>query len=227
MAQATIRYVGTELKSHLVALLPGVEIAVDADEQQDLLVSYASAYDGAPGYVRPTVRVECGPRSSHAPSEDRRVVPYLAEEVDSDFAVLSVPTILPERTFWEKVFILHGHHCRFRDEAKVPAERNRLSRHYYDVAVLMASPVGPRALGDVALLDDVRSRNKVTFPAAWRKYDEGVPGSFLILPQPEVRKALETDYEEMQSMVFGDVPTFAWILEQLEQLQARLNTPKA
>ncbi|MHB8495113.1 MAG: nucleotidyl transferase AbiEii/AbiGii toxin family protein [Casimicrobiaceae bacterium] len=133
-------------------------------------------------------------------------------------------TICAERTFWEKAFILHGHHCRYRDEEVIPVERNRLSRHYYDVAMLYNSPIGNGALADQDLMAHVREHNQLAFPRAWRKYDEGKPGSFLIVPQPQVKKAIEADYDQMQSMVFGDVPSFAWVHDQLEKLHARLNT---
>ena len=225
---ATENYVGMHLKSHIEVLLAeasmqGAVIIVDPDEKQDLLLSYPSVYADTSGYVHPTVRIECGPRSAHEPSNLRSISPYIGLDVSLDLAIADVQTIAAERTFIEKIFILHGHHCRFRDAGVIPVERNRLSRHYYDVALLMNTEVAANALTGTALLDTVRSRNKVTFPAAWRKYDEGVPGTFLVVPQQEVQRALEDDYASMQSMVFGEIPPFSWIVEQTQRLQERLN----
>ncbi len=121
------------------------------------------------------------------------------------------------------LFILHGHHCRFRDEHAVPSERNRLSRHYYDVAMLGASECGAAALTDADLLEAVRSHNKLAFPAAWRRYEEGFPGGFVLVPQREFCDVLAADYEQMQAMIFGEVPEFPTILAQIERLQAQLN----
>ena len=60
--------------------------------------------------------------------------------------------IAPERTYWEKLLILHGAHCGYRDAGRLPADKDRISRHYYDVAVITATEVGQSALVDMDLL---------------------------------------------------------------------------
>lgn len=229
LVQVSAGYVGNELKPHLEADLRRLELAhvqvdVDPQEDQTLLLSYASVYTSPADYVRPTVRIECGPRSAHEPAAPRSVTPYVSAVGDFQFEVSNVPTIKAERTFWEKLFILHGHHCRFRDEQLLPRESNRLSRHYYDVAMLGASECGTAALADTGLLEAVRSHNQLAFPAAWRKYEEGSPGRFVLVPQLEVREVLAADYRQMQAMIFGEVPEFSEILAQIERLEARLNS---
>lgn len=226
LSTAGAAYVAGPLARHIRERLTGIEgvdVQVDVNDDQTLLVSFPSVYGTRNDYVRSAVRIECGPRSAHEPATNSSVAPYVAKLLQSDLAVPDVPTIKAERTFWEKVFILHGHHCRYRDEGVVPTERNRLSRHYYDVAMMLDTPAGANAVQDVALLDRVRSHNQLAFPSTWKRYDQGVPGSVLIIPQGEVRKAIEADYAQMQAMVFGDVPKFAWVLKQIARLQQHLN----
>ncbi len=223
-------YVGGPLRRHLEtgmqqAGINDVVVTIAADDTQTLLLSYRTVYGGKADYIRPTVRVECGPRSARLPSTKCAIKPYVSDVLaGQDFTLQAVSTICAERTFWEKAFILHGHHCRFRDETVIPVERNRLSRHYYDVALLYTSSIGNDAVADLHLMQHVREHNQLAFPGAWRKYDEGKAGSFLILPQAEVKRAIEADYEQMKSMVFGEVPSFAWVHDTLEELNARINT---
>lgn len=228
---ASSNYVTNGLRGHLQNLLQTAEQQAEllvssdaADEQQTLLLAYPSLFDSGIDYVRPVVRIECGPRSAREPSEPRDITPFVSSATQAPMTVAGIPTITAARTFWEKVLILHGNHCRFRDQGVVPKERNRLSRHYYDVAMLFTSDVGQLATTDTALLDSVRAHNELAFPSAWRKYDEAVPGRFLLSPQPEVKRALEADFDEMQSMIFGEVPNFAWVLDQIRALEERLNT---
>lgn len=39
--------------------------------------------------------------------------------------------------------------------------------------------------------------------------------AFCIYPQDGLLSALEADYEAMRRMIFGEVPEFKWILEQM------------
>ena len=69
-----------------------------------------------------------------------------------------------------KLLILHGAHCGYRDIGRLPADKDRISRHYYDVAVITATEVGQLALVDMDLLDAVRNHNLVAFRRAWKRW---------------------------------------------------------
>lgn len=64
----------------------------------------------------------------------------------TDLTVHNVTTVKPERTFWEKVLILHAmtemtekRSMQNSPELKVPA-LNRYSSHYYDVHQIWTNP---------------------------------------------------------------------------------------
>ena len=101
------------------------------------------------------------------------------------------------------LLILHGAHCGFRDTGRLPADKDRISRHYYDVAVITATDVGRSALVDTSLLDAVRDHNLMAFRQAWKRFEEAVPGSVRLVPQAGLRAVIEQDYRAMQGMILG------------------------
>ena len=94
--------------------LPTYVEAEDVD-QQTLFIEFPTLYpSGEVSYVSPRVRIEAGARSALDPSLTCTVTPYVADELhDWSFAVDNIRVIAPERTYWEKLLILHGVHCRW------------------------------------------------------------------------------------------------------------------
>ncbi len=182
------------------------------------MVEYPALYPGgADAYVAPRVKIEAGARSALVPAVSRDIAPIVADELtDWSFNVRDLRIIAPERTYWEKLLILHGLHCGHRDELRVPTDRDRISRHYYDAAMITANEIGRSALSNIDMLEAVRSHNLIAFQQVWRRFDEAVPGSIRFVPQAELRTAIESDYQAMEGMILGDAPTFEWVLEQIE-----------
>ena len=108
-------------------------------------------------------------------------------------------------------------------QARQPADRDRISRHYYDVAMITATDTGRAALSSVDMLDAVRDHNLVMFPQAWKRFDEAVPGSVKLVPQPELRAVIERDYKAMRDMILGEPPKFSWVIEQIQRAEAAIN----
>ena len=77
-----------------------------------------------------------------------------------------------------------------------------------------------RASTDTALLDAVRTHNLVAFRQAWKRFEEAVPGSLRLAPQPELHAAVERDYRAMCDMILGEAPAFGWIVERLRHAEA-------
>ena len=174
--------------------------------------------------MAPRVKIEAGARSALEPGVTRAVSPFVADDLpDWSFGVGNVSALAPERTFWEKLLILHGLHCGHRDTRRLPTDRDRISRHYYDAAMIAATGTGESALSDTALLDAVRMHNLVAFRQAWKRFEEAVPGSLRLVPLAELRATVERDYRAMRDMVLGDAPTFGWLLDQLQYAETRAN----
>ncbi|MDE0407179.1 MAG: nucleotidyl transferase AbiEii/AbiGii toxin family protein [Alphaproteobacteria bacterium] len=231
LAQACGRYVLGDLKAALAEPIGRLteECALEADPDdaggQTLLVAYPTLYPGGDAaYVPPRVKIEAGARSAVEPGVIRAVSPYVADDLpDWPFGIGNVATLAPERTFWEKLLILHGLHCGYRDAGRLPADRDRISRHYYDAAMIAATATGESALADTALLDAVRNHNLVAFRQAWKRFEEAVPGSLRLVPQPELLSAVERDYRAMRDMILGDAPAFGWIVDRLQDAEVAAN----
>lgn len=224
-------YVRGELKTALSRRIDeivegGLVIPDENDvDGQTLLVEYPALYPGdSVAYVAPRARIEAGARSALDPNLTRTVKPFIADEVrDLSLAVENIRVIAPDRTLWEKLLILHGLYCGYRDAQRLPADRDRISRHYYDVAMITETESGRAALSNLELMDSVRKHNLIAFRQAWKKFEEAVPGRVKLVPQLELHMLIERDYEAMQDMILGDVPNFRWIVDQLMHAEDIVN----
>jgi hypothetical protein len=204
-------YISQQLKEDIdkivVDLFAGCSVAVDpaAQDRSTLLFSYPSLFTpDARAYVQPKVKLEGGGRSAVDPHQAHSIKPLIANTLpDWDFAVENVITIDAQRTFWDKVFILHGWYCGYRDQHSFTSDPQRASRHYYDVAKIYKSEIGKLAINN----DDLREKVRQLF----------------IVPTGELLAIVQRDYLAMQEMMTGDVPEFENIVRNLAELESLVN----
>lgn len=206
-------------------------------EALDILVlGYKSVFESAGSYVQAAVRIEGGARPDPEPAESREIVPYIAAEMPDgeSLAFRNVTTVRPERTFWEKVLILHAMtemtEKRRQDanpERPVP-DLNRYSRHYYDVHQIWTHPdYGVATASMRELAEACRQHKELMFRAPDHRYDRAVPGSYRLVPTEDMRAKLATDYQRMSSMIFGTPPSFAEVMASIKALEQYLNVAPA
>jgi hypothetical protein len=126
------------------AAMPSKRFQLQADtddaDQQTLLFWYPAVTARGGDYIRSAVKIELGARSAIDPNIAAFVKPYVADDLaDLDLAVANVTTVKPERTFWDKVVILHGLRQWHERRNELRHGGQRVSRHYYDVHQLMQS----------------------------------------------------------------------------------------
>lgn len=200
---------------------------VPADEhedpdQQTLLFTYPSVFEGRPGYVRPIVKIEMGARSETEPVENPGIRPYLADAFPDLLKepVFSVRTISARRTFWEKAMLLHEEGFRPTEKKRKP----RLSRHYYDLWCLIGAGVSAQALADMDLFVKVVAHRRVFFRQGWVDYATLAKGSLTIVPLDEQLAEWREDYEAMKGeMFFREPPTFGEIIEVVARFEKEFN----
>jgi hypothetical protein len=102
---------------------------------------------------------------------------------------------------------------------------DRLSRHWYDLAMLADLAHGQAALADRALLIDVVKHKKVFYNASYANYDACVAGQFRLIPDDAAMASLRDDFQRMidAGMFIGEPPEFARILKRLRELELLLN----
>lgn len=213
----------TRFRSELGDVGWSITLDVADRDGQSLLFAYPVGLEprlyGTVGYIRPFVRLEFGCRGDVWPTEKRTIRAYVAEQFPDLFgwAECSVHVLRPERTFWEKVTLLHA----VTHSGKMPP---RLSRHYYDVSRMYRHDVGRQALADPALLEAVVRQKSAFFREAAARYDLAVPGSLKIVPCDEQEQAVRRDYREMEEMFFGEPPGFDDILADIREIEERVNS---
>ncbi len=241
-AEQLLESLEAEVQRHIDAvfvprLAEGIAVALGRDErawalEKDAKVTVIFRYPpgltkGASGettYINPVVRLELGARGDAWPTERRSIQPYAAEEIPELFKApaTDVTVLAAERTFWEKATLLHAEYHR-------PTEKwtsDRLSRHFYDLALLADTPYGERALGDVKLLDRVAKHKALFFASKWAQYETARAGTLRLVPPEERLKGLSADYEKMKAMIFDDPPPLAAIIAQLRAVERRINSEK-
>ena len=219
-ARAT-EYISRELLPMISGMVdPVCRCELTGDDPHALNVIYPAAFSDA--YLRPEVRLEIGPLAAWLPSDNFQIKSYAAEAFPQLFtqADCAVKALRAERTFWEKATILH-HEANRPETSPQPL---RYSRHYYDLAMMAASPVKAAALADLPLLADVVEFKQRFYPRGWAQYDQAAPGTFKLVPSGQVLATVEKDYAQMRNMIFGRYPAFDEIMAVLQALEHEINS---
>lgn len=225
-AQATVQeQILPHLQSVAQMLDPRLQVApLGEPADLQLALHYPSVLPAGTAYIPRRILLEFGGKNRIEPREQRTIRTYLAEDERISDAVklpeAKVEVLDARRTFWEKLTAVQV-------ACAQPQKLHRLSafsRHLLDLHVLMGGEVGPAALADFQLRDDVLATKAVLFRESGVDYGDVRSGTAVIVPAAEVRRALEQDYREMEeSGMFGPhhVP-FTAILTTLEEVQRQL-----
>ncbi len=195
------------------------ELYINNDEPQTICFAYPRIFDD--NAIVSVVRLEIGALAAWTPTQTTVITSYAAERYPKVFNAksLSVLTVMAERTFWEKVTILHKE--AFRTNNKFPS---RYSRHYYDLYCMDKSSVKAQAYADLKLLECVVAFKARFYPTNSARYDLACPGSMRLMPPEDCVSILADDYEHMKNMIFGAKPSFEEIIDTLQRMEEEINT---
>ena len=224
---ASRKYIAEEVAPELSATLRVLgandcEVAYKTRRDSDadptvLLVPYYSILPEDP-YIKAVVKVEFSCRSPREPREMRAIKPFAAELSPLiEFPETVVPTVVPERTFLEKVFLLH------EEFQKDYPRHKRMSRHLYDIYRLAKFGVADRAIADTGLYDSLVQHRSVFNAIRGIDYGGHSRERLAFLPPEHLLPLWEEDYRSMQDQfIYGDSPSFSELLKTLGTLQERL-----
>jgi len=205
--------------------IPDVTLTVQdfKDSDTDPLVvemNYKSLTDDSP-YLQPRVLIEVGARSLMEPNEERKIQSMVGSQFsDRDFAdkPISIPTVLPKRTFLEKAFLLH-------EEFQKPIKYirvERLSRHLYDLDKLMNMQHGEDALNDHELYRSIVAHREMFNQIRGVDYANHQPDKIDFIPPKDIIEKLKADYIGMQeSMIYGDSKNFEELITSIKVIKER------
>ena len=186
-----------------------------------ITVTYQSLYDVSP-YIKNTVKLEISGRSMVEPVEKK----FINAAIDAHFPnapfaedPFEVNAVIPERTFLEKVFLLHEEF--HKDVVRV----ERMSRHVYDLAMMMDSErkIADRAVNNEELYRTVLEHRRKFIGLKGFNYDELYTDTLCIVPGNEIAERWQEDYKFMgEHMIYGPVPSFEELVEKMTLLNDKI-----
>jgi predicted nucleotidyltransferase component of viral defense system len=175
------------------------------------------------GYINPRVLIEIGSRSLKEPFTERTITSFVTEQFPGqEFAdkPIHVATVNPERTFLEKIFLLH-------EEFQKPVElirTERLSRHLYDIEKMMDTPFSQAALNDYELYRSIVLHRGLMFSIQNVNYNLHQPQTINPIPPDNLRDEWEKDYIKLSEiLIYGEKLTWHKLLNRITELKERIN----
>lgn len=195
----------------------------DSDKDPQVIEIYYNSVIDTSEYLPQRVLIEVSSRSLMEPIEERRINSILSENLPEQSFVtvpFAIPTVLPQRTFLEKIFLLHEEFSQDPEKIRV----DRLSRHLYDLEKLMDTEHGLAALKNTELYNNIVAHREKFNPLRGLDYGNHNPRYINIIPPETVMKGYERDYEAMASfMIYGEPLKFDQLMKRILELQTRIN----
>ena len=209
--------------------LNGLEVeirqrSVTSTDQDPLILEiyYPNVVDPSE-YMEPRILVELGSRSLREPFTIRQIRSVIAEEFgDVPFtdASILVPSVNPERTFLEKLFLLHEEFQRPKDKIRI----DRLSRHLYDIHQISQTSYASQAIEDHDLYKSIVEHRSVYTYLSGIDYNSHYPPNLNSVPPHHLIEAWAKDYDTMRKeMIYGNSLSFNELLKEIKLLLARIN----
>lgn len=195
---------------------------IDSDKDPTvILVHYPSIVEETISYIPPRVKIEISCLSMDEPTEVREVNSliedsFIGEDTDAD---CSIKTVVPTRTFLEKMFLLA------EEFQKAKPRSVRMSRHLYDLDKLMDSQYGREALANRSLYDAIVEHRKTYYALKYVNYDTHDSLTINFIVPEQQRDAWMADYTNMRRFfIYGESPEFGVLMQRMEKLQGRVRS---
>ena len=214
-------YVTEKLKPLLEDLL-GEYCRIISDETDacNLFIEYPGVFE-KDAYIRSNIKLEIGAFAEGTPFAPQTIQSYAAQKIPALQEKCSdIPTVSVERTFWEKITVLHYLHHLPEDKATP----SRHSRHMYDIYMLANSPYKQQILSAKDLLASIIEFDRKFYPKRGVNYDTMTLATLNLLPAEIRQKDLEKDYMQMGDMIYGDKPDWSQLQTFLSKLEDEIRT---
>ncbi len=195
----------------------------DHDKDPQIIeIHYKSVLETS-DYLPQKVLIEVGSRSLTEPTAPKAINSILGSQFpDLNFAdkPFNIAVVLPQRTFLEKVFLLHEEFSQAPEKIRV----HRLTRHLYDLEKLMDTEHGIEALKNTELYNNIVAHREKFNAIRGLDYANHTPDKISIIPPDTIVKQWEQDYQAMtQYMIYGNLLTFDKLINRISELQKRIN----
>lgn len=198
--------------------------AKDSDQDPRVLeIYYPNVIKPDTEYLLPRVQIEISCRSLREPFSVQRfgalVDEYYAGKEFAD-PLFEVPTVNAERTFLEKLFLLHEEFHRPMEKMRV----DRLSRHLYDIYHLTKAGIAANTINDKELYETIVSHRYKFSRVGEVDYNLHNPKTLNPIPPQEVIADWKTDYAKMKEVMIYEEkkPSFEDLINNLMELRKQL-----
>lgn len=189
-------------------------------EPRVISLYYCSLYEESSiSYVQPIVKLEVGARSLIEPTEEIVCRSMVSEVLPvEDYKNVAISVAAPQKTFLEKVFLLHE---LFSIERK-SLSANRRSRHLYDIERMMDKPFAIEAVKDDALWEHIRQHRMAFTAMVGVDYNDHMRAELCLTPPERWMREWKDDYQRMSgTMIYGEKLPFEQLVARMKELEKR------
>lgn len=198
---------------------------ITTTDPEVIWVKYTPAADTVT-YIPPVVKIEVSGRSMAEPTAEMSIeslVDKAAPKAKFHEPKFIVRAVLAQRTFLEKIFLLHEEFAKAEGLIRV----DRMSRHLYDVHRILQTHVAEEALANDELYETVIEHRKTFIGLKGFDYNTLHKPTLSIIPPESIYAAWKKDYATMQEeMIYGESVPFEKIISDLKALNERINRMK-
>lgn len=177
-------------------------------------VKYKSIVPEISEYLMPAIKLEISCLSMEKPVERKTFCSFISEVLpEVEDLSIDFPTVVPVRTFLEKIFLLHEEFQRENPRS------HRMSRHLYDLERIMDTSFGVDALKNRCLYDEIIRHRRVFNNMKFVNYDTHQPQTVDFIPPPSLLEAWKKDYLSLtQNFLYHHAEALSF-----EELMGRMN----
>ena len=172
----------------------GILSELRADTHPSVIyVNYDSIIPETSEYLKSRVKIEISCLSMDEPVEERTLHSFISESV-SDVEEMEVKfnTVVPTRTFLEKIFLLHEEFQRQNPRSY------RMSRHLYDIERIMDTPFGYEALKDPDLYNEIIKHRSIFNHIDGVDYTSHEHNRINFIPPADLMDDWRNDYKSLE-----------------------------
>ena len=195
---------------------------VSTTDPEIVEIHYKSLFPES-NYLKPIVKLEISGRSMNEPLRKIALQSFVDEAYsDKSFAEkpFDVNAVVPERTFIEKICLLHEEFVKPQEFIRT----ERMSRHLYDLERMMDTIIAEEALKNKELYNSVVEHRRIFVGLKGFDYLTLAPKTINIVPPDHIIDLWKTDYETMrETMIYGESLPFSKLIVKIKQLNERIN----
>ncbi len=199
----------------------GVFLELRADTHPSVInVNYNSILPETSEYMLKSVKIEVSCMSMDEPVENRTMRSFISESLsDVEDMTVNFKTVVPTRTFLEKIFLLH------EEFQKDHPRHKRMSRHLYDLEKIMDSPFGHSAVTDSKLYRDLVRHRSIFNNIPYVNYATHSSETIDFIPPARVIEDWRSDYNSLiENLLYttkAAIP-FDKLIERMHELKRRI-----